>query len=49
MSALILMGGFGRDSCYRMRRKQKIALHAPLAKPLFARPYAKLLIPRLGT
>jgi len=43
------MGGFVRNSCYRMHRRRTVQLYANLANTLFARFYAKLLIPRLGT
>jgi hypothetical protein len=52
MSARILIGGLLAVLLGELavRGEQAIsALYAKLAKPLFARFYAKLLIPRLGT
>jgi hypothetical protein len=33
MSALIFMGGFGRDSCYRMHRKRNVRCVRILQSP----------------
>src|SRR5229473_3797504 len=43
------IGGFGRDSCYRMHGKQDVRYMRNLQRPYSLRPYRKLLIPRLGT
>jgi len=48
MSALIFTGGFAWKAWIRAH-KANSALYANLANGLFARLYAKLLIPRLWT
>jgi hypothetical protein len=52
MSTPIFTGGLQADLPGRLAVRATEAtgaLYAKLAKPLFARLYAKLLIPRLGT
>jgi hypothetical protein len=49
MSAQDFIGGFGRDSCYRMHRKRNVRCMQNLRRPYSLRLYGKLLIPRLGT
>ena len=52
MSAQIFVGGLGAvapETAAFFDKSADRALYANLAKALFARFYAKLLIPRLGT
>jgi hypothetical protein len=49
MSALIFMGGFGRDRCHCKHPKHSVRCMQNLQRPYSLRFYGKLLIPRLGT